>query len=153
MQWDVCFNLAVWCALCSRHITCSVQPRRSYLLELTVLYFCTQSQWRWLCLFWLLLRCATLSTGFDFITCCFSILYILRPSEWHASRLKAGVVCLRVKLCDPHLSALEVRFSWQCAIQIYVCLYLTLLCTCCKTLYFSLHLNFAFLKRRKFVAF
>jgi len=24
---------------------------------------------------------------------------------------KAGVVCLQVKLCDPHLSALEVRFS------------------------------------------
>jgi len=30
------------------------------------------------------------------------------------------VVCLQVKLCDPHLSALEVRFSRQGAIQIYV---------------------------------
>ena len=25
--------------------------------------------------------------------------------------VNAGVVCLLVKLCDPHLSALEVRFS------------------------------------------
>ena len=39
--------------------------------------------------------------------------------------VKAGVVCLQVKLCDPHLSALEVRFSRRGAIQIYV--YLTLL--------------------------
>jgi len=30
------------------------------------------------------------------------------------------VVCLHVKLCDPHLSALEVRFSRRGAIQIYV---------------------------------
>ena len=37
--------------------------------------------------------------------------------------VKAGVVCLQVKLCDPHLSALEVRFSRRGAIQIYV--YLT----------------------------
>jgi len=41
--------------------------------------------------------------------------------------VKAGVVCnLQVKLCDPHLSALEVRFSRRCAIQIYVYLYLYL---------------------------
>ena len=39
-------------------------------------------------------------------------------------RVNAGVVCLQVKLCDLHLSALEVRFSWRCAIQIYVYLYL-----------------------------
>jgi len=32
---------------------------------------------------------------------------------------KAGVVCLQGKLCDPHLSALEVRFSRRGAIQIY----------------------------------
>jgi len=35
-------------------------------------------------------------------------------------------VCLQVKLCDPHLSALEVRFSRRGAIQIYVYLYLYL---------------------------
>jgi len=40
--------------------------------------------------------------------------------------VKAGVVCLQVKLCDPHLSALEVRFSRRGAIQIYVYLYLYL---------------------------
>jgi len=40
--------------------------------------------------------------------------------------LKAGVVCLQVKLCDPHLSALEVMFSRRGAIQIYVYLYLYL---------------------------
>ena len=33
------------------------------------------------------------------------------------------MVCLQVKLCDPHLSALEVRFSRRGAIQIYVYLY------------------------------
>jgi len=34
------------------------------------------------------------------------------------------VVCnLQVKLCDPHLSALEVRFSRRGAIQIDVYLY------------------------------
>jgi len=33
-------------------------------------------------------------------------------------RVKAGVVCWQVKLCDPHLSALEVRFSRRGAIQI-----------------------------------
>ena len=36
------------------------------------------------------------------------------------------MVCLQVKLCDPHLSALEVRFSRRGAIQIYVFLYLDL---------------------------
>jgi len=40
--------------------------------------------------------------------------------------VKAGVVCLQVKLCDPHLSALEVRFSRRGAIKIYVYLYLYL---------------------------
>jgi len=38
--------------------------------------------------------------------------------------VKAVVVCLQVKLCDPHLSALEVRFSRWGAIQIYVYLYI-----------------------------
>jgi len=33
-------------------------------------------------------------------------------------RVKAGVVCRQVKLCDPHLSALEARFSRRGAIQI-----------------------------------
>ena len=32
--------------------------------------------------------------------------------------VKAGVVCWQVKLCDPHLSALEVRLSRRGAIQI-----------------------------------
>jgi len=32
----------------------------------------------------------------------------------------------QVTLCDPHLSALEVRFSRRCAIQIDVYLYLTI---------------------------
>jgi len=32
-------------------------------------------------------------------------------------------VCLQVKLCDPHLSALEVSFSRRGAIQIYVYVY------------------------------
>jgi len=41
--------------------------------------------------------------------------------------VKAGVVCLQVKLCDPHLSALELRFSRRGAIQIYVYVYLYLL--------------------------
>jgi len=40
--------------------------------------------------------------------------------------VKAGVVCLQVKLRDPHLSALEVRFSRRDVIQIYVYLYLTI---------------------------
>ena len=38
--------------------------------------------------------------------------------------VKAGVVCWQVKLCDLHLSALEVMFSRRGAIQNYV--YLTL---------------------------
>jgi len=38
--------------------------------------------------------------------------------------IKAGVVCWQVKLCDPHLSALEVRFSRRGATQIYIYLYL-----------------------------
>ena len=33
-------------------------------------------------------------------------------------RVNAGVVCWQVKLCDPHLSALEVRCSRRGAIQI-----------------------------------
>ena len=37
---------------------------------------------------------------------------------------KAGVVCLQVKLCDPHLSDVAVRFSRRGAIQIYVYVYL-----------------------------
>jgi len=37
-------------------------------------------------------------------------------------------VCLQVKLCDPHPSALEVRFSRRGAIQIYVYLYLHVAC-------------------------
>jgi len=37
-----------------------------------------------------------------------------------------GVVCLQVKLCDPHLSALEVSFSRRGAVQIYVYLYLNI---------------------------
>jgi len=40
------------------------------------------------------------------------------------------VVCWQVKLCDPHLSALEVRFSRRCAIQIYVYLYYLYLYLC-----------------------
>ena len=40
--------------------------------------------------------------------------------------VKADVACLQVKLCDPHLNALEVRFSRRGAIQIYVYLYLYL---------------------------
>ena len=36
------------------------------------------------------------------------------------------MVCWQVKLCDPHLSALEVRSSRRGAIQIYVYLYLYL---------------------------
>jgi len=40
--------------------------------------------------------------------------------------VNAGVVCWQIKLYDPHLSALEVRFSRRGAIQIYVYLYLYL---------------------------
>jgi len=35
-------------------------------------------------------------------------------------------VCWQLTLCDPHLRALEVRFSRRCAIQIDVYLYLTI---------------------------
>ena len=48
--------------------------------------------------------------------------------------VKAGVVYLQVKLCDPHLSALEVRFSRRGAIQIYVYVYLYLLSCGCVVL-------------------
>jgi len=41
--------------------------------------------------------------------------FVALPGEL---RVKAGVVCWQVKLCDPHLSALEVRFSRRGAIQI-----------------------------------
>jgi len=48
--------------------------------------------------------------------------------------VKAGVVYLQVKLCDPHLSALEVRFSRRGAIRIYVYLTFTypVICIWCK---------------------
>ena len=36
---------------------------------------------------------------------------VVAPSGAYA--VKAGVVFLQVKLCDPHLSALEVRFSYD----------------------------------------
>jgi len=48
-------------------------------------------------------------------------------------------VCLQVKLCDPHLSALEVRFSRRGAIQIYV--YLTLPNAAMGICYSSTELN------------
>jgi len=41
------------------------------------------------------------------------------------------VVCLQVKVCDPHLSALEMRFSQRGAIQIYIYLYRYLLVESC----------------------
>ena len=44
----------------------------------------------------------------------------------HGLRVNAGVVCWQLTLCDPHLSALAVRFSRRCAIQIDVYLYLPL---------------------------
>jgi len=46
--------------------------------------------------------------------------------SWHPLAnyaVKTGVVCLQVKLCDPHLSTLEVRFLRRGAIQIYVYVY------------------------------
>ena len=46
----------------------------------------------------------------------------MTPSD-ECYEVKAGVVCLQVKLCDPHPSALEV-------IQIYVYVYLYLYTTC-----------------------
>jgi len=45
------------------------------------------------------------------------------------------VVCLQVKPCDPHLSALEVRLSRRGAIQIYVYLYLYLYLCSVKTVW------------------
>jgi len=48
--------------------------------------------------------------------------------------------CWQVTLCDPHLSALEVRFSRRCAIQIDVYLYLTLPTIC--VLSTIIHLSF-----------
>jgi len=55
--------------------------------------------------------------GFAFLSVSYSVF-----GELYA--VKAGVVCLQVKLCDLHLSALEVRFSRRGAIQIYVYVYL-----------------------------
>ena len=49
-----------------------------HLLELTVQYSCTQSQWRWLCLCSLLSRCATPSTGCAFVTCWFYVSYMIQ---------------------------------------------------------------------------
>ena len=70
--WDICcIETACWMIDC-RHITCSVQQTTSCLLELTAQYSFIQSQWRWLCLFWLLLRCAMRSTGSVFIAWCIS---------------------------------------------------------------------------------
>ena len=43
----------------------------------------------------------------------------IKPVE-HGLRVNAGVVCWQLTLCDPDLSALEVRFSRRCAIQIDV---------------------------------
>jgi len=51
--------------------------------------------------------------------------------------VKAGVVCFQVKLCDPHLSALEVRFSRWGATQTLPYLTLSLLIKSLLTL--SLH--------------
>jgi len=60
--------------------------------------------------------------------CIFHTIFSLMFQSWRPLTnyaVKAGVVCLQVKLCDPNLSALKVRFSRRGAIQIYV--YLTLL--------------------------
>ena len=46
-------------------------------------------------------------------------------------RVKAGMVCWQVKLCDPHLSALEVRFSRRGAIQIDYRYLFTFTVRCC----------------------
>ena len=55
------------------------------------------------------------------------VLYVVTAVAPSGERyeVRAGVVCLHVKLCDPHLSALEMRFSRWDAIQIHVYLYLT----------------------------
>ena len=55
------------------------------------------------------------------------VLYKLFIQSWRPLanyEVKAGVVCLQAKLCDPHLSALEVRFSRRGTIQTYLYLYL-----------------------------
>ena len=58
--------------------------------------------------------------------CSLTVLPAFRVIDGKCYEVRAGVVCLQVKLCDPHLSALEVRFSRWGAIQIYVYLYLYL---------------------------
>jgi len=55
------------------------------------------------------------------LTCLHVFIQSWRPLANYV--VKAGVVCLQVKLCDPYLSALDVRLSRRGAIQIYVCLY------------------------------
>jgi len=55
-------------------------------------------------------------------------------------RVNAGVVCWQVKLCDPHLSALEVRFSRRGAIQIDH-IYLLPLQTRCPAILICLNLS------------
>jgi len=56
----------------------------------------------------------------------FSKFYLTHYLLCKLLKAKAGVVCLHVKkLCDPHLSALEVRFLRRGAIQIHVYLHLT----------------------------
>ena len=46
------------------------------------------------------------------------------PCNWvHGLWVNADVVCWQLTLCDPHLSALEVKFSRRCAIQIDVYLF------------------------------
>ena len=47
---------------------------------------------------------------------------VVAPSGELRGKGRCGV-CLQVKLCDPHLSALEVRFSRRGATQIYVYVY------------------------------
>jgi len=50
---------------------------------------------------------------------------VVAPSGELRGKGRCGVfAALQVKLSDPHLSALEVRFSRRGAIQIYVYLYL-----------------------------
>lgn len=73
--WKI--RLGLCCVVGFRRIICSVQLRMQHLLESTVQYSYTQSQWRWLCLCWLLSRCAMPSTGCAFVTCWFSIFYMI----------------------------------------------------------------------------
>ena len=47
----------------------------------------------------------------------------MAPSGELRGKGRCGEYNLQVKLCDPHLSALDVRFSRRGAIQIYVYLY------------------------------